>query len=249
MIDNRMVGEPMRFGNWLGVGVVMFSAVSAVRAEPRRIIGDPSRDVRQTMQARKLLADDPELAHLNIGVIVTDRGALLWGPVPSGEAAFRAELCLRTMVELVEVRSELFVLESLDLVRPPLKIDNPPQFLPELQPPELPIDAALLFGAPGLLTGQNKDLSRKRTAVKILPTEALRIPTANLENPKSEDLASAVRVFLQSKKTYDAVQFAIKEGSVYLQVTNQDSDALHEAARAIARLPNVQGVILVEKAR
>ena len=55
-------------------------------------------------RARKLLADDPDLETFNIGVSVQNRVATLWGPVPSIEVAFRAELVLRTMFELTAVR-------------------------------------------------------------------------------------------------------------------------------------------------
>src|ERR1022692_3169962 len=132
----------------VAVMILMVTLGSPAGAGQNRIIGDASRDVRQTMQARKLLADDPELASLNIGVTVSDRVAVLWGPVPSAEAAFRAELCLKTMIELAEVHNELFVKDSLEPMRGPLKIDSPPQFLPDLLPPRLPEQPRPIFGAP-----------------------------------------------------------------------------------------------------
>src|SRR5437870_6966676 len=95
---------------WLVV-LVLASVASSANAGQLRVVGDPARDMRQTMQARKLLFSDPDLAALNIGVVVIDRVATLWGPVPSAEVAFRAELCVRTMIELAEVRNQLFVSE------------------------------------------------------------------------------------------------------------------------------------------
>src|SRR5437868_600958 len=83
--------------------------IASVDAGQRRIPSETVRDVQHTLQARKLLSDDPDLAPFNIGVTVTDRVAVLWGPVPSAEVAFRAELCVKTMVALVEIRNELFV--------------------------------------------------------------------------------------------------------------------------------------------
>ena len=67
------------------------------------------RDLRQTVQARKLLLDDPQLGPLNLGVRVTDRSAVLWGPVPSRELSYRAERRLQTMFELIEIRNRLTV--------------------------------------------------------------------------------------------------------------------------------------------
>jgi osmotically-inducible protein OsmY len=256
----------------IAVMMLMLAAVSSVRAGQSRIIGDPSRDVRQTMQARKLLADDPELAQFNIGVNVTDRVAVLWGPVPMAEAAFRAELCLRTMIELAEVRNELFVREPLEPSRVPLKIDNPPQFLPDLLPPSLPEQPRPIFGAPGFLMGQDKSEAKKlgsqTTPTLENPSSKVKVmappPAPKLEKPQLEEvgkksaepsgmteadreLATAIRNLLQSKSAYSPVQFAVKDGRVYLRATNEDSDVLHEAARAVARLPNVDGVILLEK--
>src|SRR6266540_3074712 len=111
---------------WLMVFLMAALSASAGQAGPARIGGDPARDVRQTIQARKLLSDDPELAEWNIGVTVRDRVATLWGPVPSAQVAFRAELCLKAMIELAEVRNELFLSDQLKPMRVPLKIDNRP---------------------------------------------------------------------------------------------------------------------------
>ena len=90
------------------------------------------------MEARKLLADDSDLEAFNIGVTVRNRVATLWGPVPSIEVAFRAELVLRSMFELTAVRNELFVSELVEPMRKPLRIDNPPRIVPEIVPPKLP---------------------------------------------------------------------------------------------------------------
>jgi len=43
------------------------------------------------------------------------------------------------------------------------------------------------------------------------------------------------------------VRFAVEDRRVYLKAADQDSDALHEAARGIARLPNVEGVVLPDR--
>ena len=117
---------------------MVFLFVSALEAGPARIGGDPLRDVAQTMKARKLLADDPDLAVWNISVTVQNRVATLWGPVPSAEVAFRAELCVKSMVELSEVRNELFLSEFVKPMRVPLKIDNAPSIVPDPLPPPTP---------------------------------------------------------------------------------------------------------------
>lgn len=236
----------MRFRCCLLASVILVSSVVVpARAGQSRIIGDPSRDVRQTMQARKLLAEDPDLAAWNIGVMVTDRVAVLWGPVPSAEIAFRAELCLKTMFELVEVRNELSVSESLEPVNRPLKIDSPPRYMPELLPPKLPEEPRSKPAPSGVLMGQARKASAQTTSASKKPPEPLAMPKQEGADA-DRALTVSIRTFLQSKTTYSAVEFAVQDGRVYLRVTNQDSDVLHEAARSIARLPNVGGVILSE---
>ena len=258
---------------WLvAVVILMLSTVSSARAGQSRITGDAARDVRQTMQARKMMLDDPELARINIGVFVTDRVAVLWGPVPSAEVAFRAELCIRTMIELVEIRNDLFVSELVEPIRTPLKIDIPPLFLPEKTPPKLPVEPRPILGAPGFLMGQDKAEAKKLLSqptskpqkplaeIKALPPAPLPmlgLPQADgaprkLAEPSGmteteRELAAAIQTFLQSKSTYGSVRFAVEDRRVYPKAADQDSDALHEAARGIARLPNVEGVVLPDR--
>lgn len=225
--------------------VILLFTGAPVFAQPTlpRIGTDPVRDLRLTMQARKRMFDDPELAALNVGVTVNDRAAVLWGPVPTVEAMFRAELTLRGMTELVEIRNQLFVSE-LEPIRAPLKFDAPPRFLPERAPPppKLPVEPRPFFGAPGVLTGQANKIA-------VLPAITLGMPSAD-ETPAApeRDLNGAIRIFLQSKTTYRPLEFTLKDRRVYLRAPDQHLDALHEAARGIARLPGVEGVILLDKA-
>ena len=225
--------------------VLMVSTVSA-QAQPRAIIGDPLRDARHTMQARKLLFNDAELASVNIGVIVTDRVALLWGPVPTAEVAFQAELCLRGMIELVEIRNELVVNDLLQPARTPLKIDIAPQFLPERLPPKLPPLPRPILGAPGEFTGQER-VNKESVNVKVLspaPLPMLGLP--QLDESQLE-FAGVIRSYLQSKLGFGSIQFEIKDRRVYLKAGDADAETLHEAARGLARLPSVEGVILLDK--
>jgi hypothetical protein len=120
---------------WLLVPVLLAVGALSLDAGPARIGGDPLRDVQQTIQARKLLADDPDLAAWNIGVTVHNRVATLWGPAPSAEVAFRAELALRSVIELAEVRNELHITDAVKPMRVPLKIDNLPSTVPAQMPP------------------------------------------------------------------------------------------------------------------
>jgi hypothetical protein len=95
------------------------------------------RDLGQTIKARLVLQDDPQLGALNLGVKVTNRVAVLWGPVPSQDLSFRAEQRLRGMFELVDVRNDLSIetdAETAPLVNPPL-VNPGPRFLPDPSTP------------------------------------------------------------------------------------------------------------------
>jgi hypothetical protein len=93
-------------------------------------------DLDQTIECRKLLLEDPILGPLNLGVRVRGRVAILWGPTPSAEIGQRAEQCLRTMIELADVKSEMHVAPDYDW-RPPPGLPLAP-LLPEDLPPALP---------------------------------------------------------------------------------------------------------------
>jgi osmotically-inducible protein OsmY len=195
---------------------------------PVRSPADAARDSQQTMQARALLQADPALADVNIGVTVQDRVATLWGPVPSSEVAFRAEVALRGMLELAKVKNELIVNELQEPFKLPLKIEVPPQKLPDLLPPLPPKDSRTLPSAPGVLT------------VNKVPIQ----PSRDLD----EEMRAAIRKHLQSNIAFAPIRFSVQDRRVTLAAEGPDNaSVLQEAARAIARLPNVEGVLVLEK--
>ncbi|MBI2804993.1 MAG: hypothetical protein HYX68_08430 [Planctomycetes bacterium] len=245
-----------RFELLILFGVLLVAAPN--HAGQRRGSAEVARDVRHTLAAQKLLADDPELAVWNIGVTVTNRVGVLWGPVPSADLAYRAEMRLRILVELVEIRNDLFVSPLVEPMRVPLKIDNPPAAFPEEPRPRLPARPRTAPGAPGKLTGQDRGASKKAgpasktekpPTIEVLPPEKLDpapvLPRRLPAGKSSRNLEAQIRDLLQSKSTYRPVEFAIEGRRVFLKST--EVDALHEAARAISRLPSVESVVLQDR--
>src|SRR4051794_9384180 len=106
-----------RVSHWatafLVIGVVCLSSgagVIAVKPPPTAAETAAAEfDLVLTLRARRALALDPELAPLNLGVRIRNHVATLLGPVPTAELSFKAEVCLRGLVELFEVRNELWV--------------------------------------------------------------------------------------------------------------------------------------------
>ncbi len=235
------------------VGAVFLLAGASAQAGSGRTDDDMGRDLRQTMDARKLLAEEPELEAINIGVTVRNRVATLWGPVPSAEVAFRAELVLRSMFELTAVRNELFVSELVEPMRKPLRIESPPRGVPELAPPKLPPLPRVLPGAPGVLTATKSDrpVPQGPAKEKSAPADSLpRIPPIETKiSAGTFDgdavIALAVRTLLSENASFREVQFIVKDGRVYLRTLGSDTDALRQAAQAVSRLPNVVGVTMV----
>jgi osmotically-inducible protein OsmY len=235
------------------LGAVFLLWATSVQAGANRLDSDAARDLRQTMEARKLLADEPELEAFNIGVTVHNRVATLWGPVPSIDVAFRAELALRTMFELTAVRNELFVSELVQPMRKPLRIDNPPRSLPEMAPPKLPVLPRSLPGAPDVLTGTDSKRPVSQPKVKEIANVSTPLPRlprieTNVAFPVVDadaELESAVREVLSENMSFRQVQFIVKDGRVYLRSLASDTESLRQAGQAVSRLPNVVGVTLV----
>ena len=223
--------------------------VTSAQAGSLRVPIDVDRDVLQTILARRLLHEDPDLAAWNIGVTVQDRVLVLWGPVPSAEVVFRAELCVRTMPGLAGVRNELFVCEPIEAIKRPLRIQLPPTHLPDRLPPPLPLETQRApTGAPGVLAKQELPMTATDRPVKLpnaTPASIKASQPSDTPTLGAPLLADTVRMTLQSQPAFRTVQFAVSEGRVYLR--GSDAGALVEAAQLIARLPGVVGVVIGDR--
>lgn len=118
--------------------VVLAAEISGTQAQGGGPLQDALlRDLIQTVQARKELAEDPALASLNLGVEVKGGIATLWGPVPNVELAFRAEARLKVLFELIDVRNLLEIApEHFEMGPRPLEKLRPER-LPDHVPPPL----------------------------------------------------------------------------------------------------------------
>jgi hypothetical protein len=129
--------RPGFVSRWTVVGVASLGiCLGTDRAGSAQNLEDAMvRDLWQTVQARKALFDDPQLGPLNLGVVVKNRTATLWGPVPSPELSFRAEQRLRAMIELFEIRNRLTIEPDDDAKLPPAGTPETPRALPDPTPP------------------------------------------------------------------------------------------------------------------
>jgi hypothetical protein len=169
--------------SWIG-GVCVLLAVQGDLCNGGVIPVAPSnaeaadRDLRLTIQARRALWQDPDLARFNIGVRVRNRIAVLWGPVPSVELAFKAEVCVQGLIELSAVRNELFV-RTEGVLAERTTAPSAPAMLPAAPPPALP---GLPFQRiPGLPPRTPAPVAEPPPA----PDEEIELPPQRLPQPKT----------------------------------------------------------------
>jgi hypothetical protein len=211
------------------------------------------RDLRQTVRARQVLLEDPELAALNLGVTVRDRAATLWGPVPSVELALKAERALRNLFELTAVRNDLELSRAGEANEVP-QIPGGPTSLPDKLPPALPRlqhGASIVFDKASLTVRPPTRLTPKKPAPDlVLPRIDVpaRMPLAPEQTANAaKDLEATLDALLQSKEAYRSIAFTVRGGRVYLRGAGHAADILHELARTISHLPGVDGVTVQER--
>jgi hypothetical protein len=171
---SRIAGVAALLGIACGAGVITApNAPGTARAEAA------TRDLGLTIQARRALLRDTDLGGLNLGVRVHNRVAILWGPVPTVELAFKAEVCLRELIELTEVRNQLFVTGD-DMPASGPSQSPLPAFLPPASPPVLP-------GLPTDNVRVTPSPAAPRSVVQPPPPppdEEIELPPLRLPNPK-----------------------------------------------------------------
>jgi hypothetical protein len=106
------------------------------------------------------------------------------------------------------------------------------------------------------LTGQNRATSKVPAAqtagqAKNLAAESKPGDTAGRAKPGNDagepDLTKAIRALLQRSPAFASVQFSVQGSRVFLRSSESNqSDVLQAAARIIARMPNVTGVIVLD---
>lgn len=249
-------------------GLLALFLLGGLAAVPARAGSDPERDVWLTLRSRRALAEDAELAPLNLGVVVRDRVATLWGPVPSAEMGFKAEVILRTLYELKAVRNELEVSDDPAPAAGVLNVPAAPLLPPAPLPPALPRRPLReLMAPPGIHTGSEPPLVRPlppppprplaQPVPKVeveLPSIALpgsdaphaRMPRAPEQADSRPQLERAIRAVIDGNTAYRQVRFGLRGQRVYLRGAGQDADVLHELARVLSRLPGIEGVVVVE---
>lgn len=221
-----------------------------------------SADFRHTVLARRALLQDPQVASLNLGVKVHNRVVTMWGSVPSGELAKRAENVLRSLPDFRQVRSELYI-DGSDLAVSPAAVPFLPPMATEKAGEQLPVIGQIWLPAGSVLPEKPAPLSVRRafnsTGVLTRHWEPLLIPAAQPTSSPNQITAAApevsdsapkalehtIRELQRSKEAFRHIDVSVQGGLVTVRGPAH-LDATHELARLIARLPGVGRVVLRE---
>ncbi|MCI0461978.1 MAG: BON domain-containing protein [Gemmataceae bacterium] len=230
---------------------------------PRTARADDSAwlDLKYELLARRLLLADNALADLDLGVRVRNRVATLWGTVPSAELARHAVTRVKSMPELISVRSELFVDGSAPS-RPKPAPAAPPhpgwQFRLPGRPqavltkgPATPVPKSPPVKWEPSPTGGEGSASQASTPsavpvgsspAAVAPPAVPQVPVA--AEPTSAGIERAVRQLVQGRERYRRLRVEVVGERVFLSGSVRRWEDVHELSRAIARLPGVSGVTL-----
>jgi osmotically-inducible protein OsmY len=207
-------------------------------------------DARLTLEARRLILQDRELARFNLGVSINQGVAVVWGRVPSETLARRALEHVRQIRGIFEVHEELQILPFEFGTEPP---DNPPERR----------DLNRVVSSPGALMGRTGrkppvvvDPAPIGAAVTLLPPVPATVacPPAKLDPPAvllppatsalSASLESAVEQLRRSDRRFEQVRAEVRQGTVYLSGTGARTEDIRELAQQVSRLPGVAGVVI-----
>jgi len=196
------------------------------------------------------LSEDAQLAPRNLGVTIRDSVITLWGSAPSEAAARRATEALRQLPGVVEVRNEIRIEPPDDPIEEFLAQKLPrPRASPTEQSVAQPRRAA------GELTGLADERRTKGPHENTRPCKSQEKPSAVLLPPiplptdagsagPPKNLELAIERLRQVAERFQGISAEIHSGTVYLRGTVRRWDDINEFARAIARMPSVEHVVL-----
>jgi hypothetical protein len=212
------------------------------------------RDIYLTLEARRLLHQDRELARFSLGVSVNQGVAVVWGRLPTETLARRALEYVRQVRGVFEVHQELQILPFEHGTEPP---DIKPS--DEDKPKRDPISPGALVGRAGPKPTPSAATNIVEpppvsAAVSLLPPVPVVVPLAGsvplavLLPPAAPaapvSLESAVEQLRRSDRRFQQVRAEVRQRTVYLSGTVARADDLRALAQLVSRLPGVSDVII-----
>jgi len=222
--------------------------LAAVRADPPRLPPAPrsrGRDLELTVHARQALLAQPVRG--NVGVLVTDGVATLWGAVPTAANVRLAVKAVEAVPGLAAVRSEL----RLEKGRP-----ESPLALPVPEDPPTRADAASpdpVSGSLGTLTRRNPappppPPAPPPAAVALLPPVAAPAAPPRAA-PAPPSLAEAVEALRQADRRFRRLRAEVRGGTVSLHPAGTPQADVMAFYQLLARVPGVERVVIKNDGR
>lgn len=241
------IAPPSTLRSWIALAapLLLLAATSKAIAQPAGedtpgslltplANADPARDCRMTLRARQAVQNDPALAGItHIGVSVRSGVACLWGSVSSSEAARRAEVLVRQVPGIFEVRNEIHVESPDDPLVMFLRSNRAGKVARAPSPQWVSANRPT-----GLLLSRPEEPTPPPNGVTLLPPITLVLPAAD------PDLIGRITAIQQSDPKFLGVVADVQNGVVRLGGTVTRWEEIFALARSISLLPGVERVIL-----
>jgi osmotically-inducible protein OsmY len=212
-----------------------------------------TRDMQIVLRVRRALMKDEMLATQNVGVIVRDGVATLWGPLTSADEIRRALKTAGEVRGVQSVRCELYIAKG---TRP-----LPPVFvLPETTTPDraAPTDALASAGQETILTRRNRTPSHlpapdngppptpSRTALLLtpVPIDAAANEPTTVMAARTEGVPAAIDRLQKADARFGQIDAEWRDGTIVLHGKRKDASAAMAFARLLSEVPGVDRVVL-----
>jgi osmotically-inducible protein OsmY len=241
----------MSLALFLAPGVASANETGPELAPPSASDAPTLRDLQVLLRVRRALMADDVLAPMNVGVIVRDGVATLWGPLTSPDEIRRALKEVGDVRGVQSVRNELYVAKD---ARP-----LPPVFvLPDRMTPDraAPTDAlASAPGQPSALTARAKPpvndvghqtLPAPGMAVLLtpIPLDGGHEEPTTVTAARTESVPAVIERLQKSDARFGQIGVEFNDGTIRLRGNRTDAAALMTFARLLSDVPGVERVVL-----
>ena len=223
-------------GNQLPVPAPLFSDSESI---PSAVSG--SRDLYQTVIARRALAQQPDMALLNLIIRVRGNRLTVSGTVPNDVMAKRVVQTLGTLRGISDVRSNL-VVDSKEIL-PTARLDPIQATQPlavEVRRNHFPIDN--FQEQPSKISNPQSNQRTAGTVSRVLTLPQVDIePLGSLQNHPQKEVGLLVAELIQMEPRFGTIKYAVVNGILRID-GDVDRQLGMEFAKRVAKIPGVQRV-------
>ena len=222
-------------GNQLPVPAPLFSDSES---NPSAVSG--SRDLYQTVIARRALAQQPDMALLNLIVRVRGNRLTVSGTVPNAVMAKRVVQTLEALRGISDVRNNL-VVDSKEIL-PTAKLDPIHATKPlavEVRRNHVPIDN--FQEQASKISNPQSNQRTAGTVSRVLTLPQVDEPHGFLQNHPQKEVGLLVAELIQMEPRFGTIKYAVVNGILRID-GDVDRQLGMEFAKRVAKIPGVQRV-------